>query len=139
LEAAPNTSPYRCRGVRGAITVDYNTRESLLRAARELLEAIIEANQIAPEDIASVFFTTTPDLNAEFPAVATRDLDWANVAMLCGHEMAVPHGLQQCLRVLIHWNTTRTAAEIRHVYLKGAQALRPDRAAISADQHQQEN
>lgn len=118
-----------CRGVRGAISVERNTAEAILEATHELLIALVEANQIDPADIASVWFTTTPDLNAEFPAIAARQLGWMNVAIMCGHEMAVPHGLPLCLRVLIHWNTPLAQHEIQHVYLRAAQSLRPDRAA----------
>lgn len=125
--AAANTHPV-CRGVRGAITVEENTAAAILGATRELLCAIVEANQIEPDDIASVLFTTTPDLNAEFPAVAARQLGWQDAAMMCAHEMDVPHSLKRCLRVLILWNTTRTARDIQHIYLRDATQLRPDRA-----------
>jgi chorismate mutase len=114
------------RGVRGATTVEANSVEAILEATKELLSAMIEANQIDADNVASAFFTTTPDLNAEFPAVAARDMGWDHVALLCGHEMSVPKGLKMCLRVLLHVNTDRAAREIRHVYLRGATALRPD-------------
>jgi chorismate mutase len=117
----------RCLGVRGAITVEANTAEALLAATHELLNAIVENNQIEISDIGSIFFTTTADLNVEYPAVAARRLGWYDVAMMCGHEMAVPHGLARCLRVLVMWNTTRLPHEIQHVYLREAQQLRPDR------------
>jgi chorismate mutase len=115
-----------CRGIRGAITVDANTSQAVLDATAELLTAMIEANSIRPEDVASVIFTATPDLNAEFPALAARCLGWNDVALLCGQEMAVPGSLAMCLRVLLHVNTDKSADEIAHVYLRGAQALRPD-------------
>jgi chorismate mutase len=115
-----------CRGVRGAITVVDNTAEAILDATRELLSTMIEANQIEPDDIGSVFFTTTSDLNAEYPAVAARQFGWEHVALLCSHEMDVPHGLKRCLRILILWNTTRAARDIHHVYLRDAERLRPD-------------
>ncbi len=118
-----------CRGVRGAITVEANTAAAILDAARTLLAALVEANQIKPDDIGSLVFTTTRDLNADYPAVAARELGWHDVAILCTHEMDVPGGLPMCLRVLIHWNTTRRPREIKHVYLRGAQVLRPDRVA----------
>jgi len=117
-----------CRGVRGATTVAENTREAILTATRELLQRMIDANGIHPDEVASVIFTTTRDLNAEFPALAARQLGWHDVALLCGHEMDVPGALPRCIRILIHWNTTKAPAEIRHVYLNGAQELRPDRA-----------
>jgi chorismate mutase len=122
--------PIVCRGVRGATTVEENSREAILAATCELLTLMIEANGIQPDDVASTIFTTTPDLNAEFPAFAARQLGWHDVALLCGHEMAVPGALPRCIRILIHWNTERRADEIVHVYIKGAEDLRPDRANL---------
>ena len=115
-----------CRGIRGAITVDSNTSEAILDATAELLRAMIEANSIRREDVASAIFTTTPDLNAEFPALAARCLGWDDVALLCGQEMGVPGSLAMCVRILLHVNTDRRADQMVHVYLRGAQALRPD-------------
>jgi len=125
---------YACRGIRGATTADENTREAILDATRELLERVIEENGIREEDVASAIFSTTPDLNAEFPAVAARQLGWLDTALFCTHEMAVPGSLALCIRVLIHWNTTRRANEIRHVYIRGAQNLRPERGMPTASQ-----
>ena len=122
----------RCRGVRGATTCDLNTRESILEATHEMLELLIAANGVTPDEIASAIFTTTPDLNAEYPAVAARALGWTDTALLCGHEMAVPGGLPHCIRVLVLWNTERRADEVVHVYIRGAQDLRPDRTAALA-------
>lgn len=116
-----------CRGVRGAITVAHNDAEEILSATRELLQAIIQANHIHPDDIASVYFTTTVDLNATYPALAARQLGWQDVALLCSHEMDVPDSLNRCIRVLIHWNTSKSARDIVHVYLRDAVSLRPDR------------
>ncbi len=115
------------RGIRGATVASANTPEAIRAATRELLEALVAENGVDPEDIASVFFTTTTDLNAEHPALAARQLGWLETALLCGHEMEVPNSLGQCIRVLIHWNTERRPAEIRHVYLHEAIRLRPDR------------
>ncbi len=93
--------------------------------------AIAQANAVDPADLAAAFFTTTPDLTAEFPAAAARQLDWPDVPMLCGHEMAVPahntRALPRCIRVLLLWNTDRPAPAIRAVYLRGAQALEAER------------
>jgi chorismate mutase len=116
-----------CRGVRGATVVAENTREAILAGTRELLQRMIDANGIDPDDVASVIFTTTPDLNTEFPAVAARQIGWHDQALMCGHEMAVPHALDRCIRILIHWNTRKGPREIRHVYINGAESLRPDR------------
>ena len=115
------------RGVRGATTADGNNRESILSATRELLGSMLQANGIAIEDIASVWLTTTDDLNAEYPAVAARELGWTDVALLCGHEMQVPHGLARCIRVLLLWNTDKRQSEVKHIYLRDAVSLRPDR------------
>ncbi|HEY3342553.1 MAG TPA: chorismate mutase [Anaerolineae bacterium] len=115
------------RGVRGATTVQDNTREAILTATLEMLQKLVEANGIQTEDVASVFFSTTRDLNADYPAVAARQLGWTDTALMCTHEMDVPHGLPHCVRVLVHWNTARRADEIVHVYINGADVLRPDR------------
>lgn len=114
------------RGVRGATTVEANSVEAILEATRELLAAMLKANEIDVEYVASAFFTTTVDLNAEFPAVAARDLGWTNVALMCGHEMNKPGGLPMCLRILLHVNTDKPARDIKHIYLRGARVLRPD-------------
>ena len=94
--------PIRCRGVRGAITVEANTAEAIVGATREMLEALIAANGIEPDDVCSLLLTTTPDLTAEYPAVAARQIGWQAVAVMCAHEMAVPHGLPRCIRALLH-------------------------------------
>jgi chorismate mutase len=117
----------RCRGIRGATTVDSNSRAAILEATSELLDRLIEANGVETDDIASALFTTTPDLTAEFPAVAARERGWSDIALMCGHEMNVPGSLRMCLRVLLHVNTERKASELVHVYLRGAAVLRPDK------------
>ncbi|NOY30212.1 MAG: chorismate mutase, partial [Planctomycetes bacterium] len=106
-----------CRGVRGATTVSANDREEILSATRQLLALMIRRNEIDAQDVASAIFTTTPDLDAEFPALAARQLGWLNVPLLCGHEMTVEGGLPLCIRVLIHWNTDRAQDNIHHVYV----------------------
>jgi len=119
-----------CRGVRGATTVDGTSREEILAATAELLQRMVQENGIEPEDVASAMFTTTPDLTAEYPALAARLMGWRDVALLCGHEMAVPGGLDRCVRILLHWNTTLPASGIEHVYIHGAANLRPDRGEL---------
>jgi chorismate mutase len=114
------------RGVRGATTADENSREAILRATRQLLALMIRLNDIEPCDVASAIFSTTLDLNAEFPALAARQLGWLDVPLLCTHEISVPGSLPLCVRVLVHWNTEKSQQEIRHVYLKKAVQLRPD-------------
>lgn len=116
-------------GIRGATTVEANSKEAILAATDELLRAIIEANGVERDEVASVFFSTTPDLDAEFPAVAARNIGWTKVALMCAHEMNVPGSLPMCLRILMHVNTSKTADEIDFVYLRGARALRPDLTA----------
>jgi chorismate mutase len=115
----------QCRGIRGAITVSANNRKSILAATKKLLLKMAEANKIESEDIGAILFTTTPDLNAEFPAAATRELGWpSNLALLCGHEMSVPDALPRCLRVLMLVNTEMGSDEITHVYLGQARNLK---------------
>ncbi len=116
------------RGVRGATIAAANTREAILAATHELLTALIQANDLREPDIASVFFTATPDLNAAFPARAVRELGWTDVALLDAQALRVDGDLPRCIRVLIHWNTERTISELKHVYLHEARNLRPDRA-----------
>ena len=119
-----------CRGIRGATTAAANTREAILEATRDMLARLIEANGLRPDDIASAIFSTTLDLNAEFPAVAARELGWLDTALFCTHEMAVPASLPRCIRVLVHWNTTRRADEVVHIYVREASTLRPERAVL---------
>jgi chorismate mutase len=115
----------QCRGIRGAITVSANNKESILAATEELLKEMAQANSIKVDDIAAIFFTTTSDLNAEFPASATRELGWpSNLALLCGHEMNVPNDLPRCLRILMLVNTKKGPEEITHVYLREAKRLK---------------
>ncbi len=117
---------YRLRGIRGATTVDANTKEAILEATQELLAALIEQNDLDPGDVASAFFSATQDLNAEFPALAARNLGWTHVALTCMAEMYVPGSLQMCIRILMHVNTTKRQDEVKFVYLRNARALRPD-------------
>jgi chorismate mutase len=119
-----------CRGVRGATTADDNTSEAIRKATLELLALMIRRNGIQPEDVASAIFSTTCDLDAEFPALAARQLGWLDVALMCTHELDVPDSLRHCIRILVHWNTDKPAAEIIHIYIKGAAGLRPDRSNL---------
>lgn len=114
------------RGIRGAVRADRNTREAILGATRKLLLVMVEANDVNPDDIASVFLTTTPDLNAEFPAYVVRELGWKTVPLLCAREIDVPHGMSSLVRILIHINTDRRQDQITHVYLGETAKLRPD-------------
>lgn len=115
------------RGIRGAITIDNDNKEAVLSATSELLEAILLANPgLEPQDIGSVLFTVTNDIQSAFPAQAARHLGWDYVPLLCTREIPVPCSLPMCIRVLIHWNTDQPQAGIQHVYLNEAQSLRPD-------------
>lgn len=112
------------RGLRGATTARDNTREAVLEATNELLEKLVEANDLKTDDLAATFFTTSPDLNAEFPAVAARQLGWEYVPLICGHEMNVATGLPLCIRVMILVNTEKRPEEMAHLYLRDAKNLR---------------
>jgi chorismate mutase len=116
------------RGVRGAITVVSNSRDAILAASRRLLEDLVSANGIQPEDVGSVLFSLTGDLNAAHPAEAARQLGWTRVPLFCCQEIPVPDSLPYCIRVLVHWNTKQSQKDIVHVYLEEAVRLRPDLA-----------
>lgn len=113
-----------CRGVRGATCADANTAEAIRDAILELVTCMVEANGIDPDDLASAMFTTTPDLNASFPAEAIRHMGWEFVPMLGAVEMAKPGAPGRCIRVLLMWNTTVGPRDVRHVYLRGTEVLR---------------
>lgn len=116
------------RGIRGATTADADTQAAVIDATTEMLQSISQDNRLDPADIAGVWFTTTRDLTAEFPAVAARRMGWKEVPLLCGHEMEVPRSnprsVARCIRVLILVNTERAASDMRFVYLRGARDLR---------------
>lgn len=114
------------RGVRGAITVERDDATLLLDATERLLHAIVAENDIDSDDIASALFTLTPDLISQFPAAAARRIGWTQVPLLNFTEIGVPGSLPRCIRVLLHVNTEKAQDAIVHVYLDGAQVLRPD-------------
>ena len=115
-----------CRGIRGATTVDNDAVDDILRESKELLQMMIDANGVKPEDVACAIFTTTTDLNAAFPATAARQLGWTDVPLMCSKEIDVPGSLKGCIRILILYNTEKSADDIVHVYVKGASELRSD-------------
>ena len=118
------------RGIRGATTVSADEPDLILEATRELLEAILGANEsMKPEDVASALFTVTEDLASTFPAQAARQMGWSLVPMLCAREIPVPGSLTKVIRVLVHWNTDVPQNEITHLYLRDAVKLRPDLVA----------
>ena len=118
----------RLQGIRGATTVSRNDASEILEATDELLRTLIAANDLQPDDIVSGLFTVTRDLDAAFPARAAEEFGWNIVALLHATEIPVPGSLPKCIRLLVHAYTARTRAEIKHCYLRGATALRPDRA-----------
>jgi chorismate mutase len=118
------------RGIRGATTATANTAEAINEATEELLRELVRLNDLDPSDVACAFFTTTPDLDAEFPAHAARRLGWTQVALLCGPEINVrqpnPRGIAKCIRVLILYNTPRPQEAMRFAYMRGAEAIKAD-------------
>lgn len=114
------------RALRGATTVEHDDAEEIADATRELLTSMIQANEIDLDDVISVLFTTSPDLTATFPAAAARGIGFHTVPLMCASEIDVPGAKRRCIRVLMHTYSTRTRAEMRHVYLRDAQNLRDD-------------
>ncbi len=115
------------RGLRGATTVEQNVAAEILAATSELLQELLSANGITTyEEIVSAVFTTTPDVNAVFPAEAARSLGMSQVPLLCASEIAVPHSMPRCIRILLHVNTDQPQSAMKHVYLREAKRLRPD-------------
>jgi chorismate mutase len=114
------------RALRGAIQVDADEREAILEGTTELITAVLERNGISVDDLISVVFTATPDLTAEFPAYAARLLGFTDVPLLCATEIAVPGSMPRVLRLMAHVETEKPRAELHHVYLRGAAALRRD-------------
>lgn len=118
----------RLRALRGAITVPDNDRDAIVSATSELLDAMISRNDVDGDDLVSMIFTATPDLDAEFPAIAARRLGLAHVPLLCSVELDVVGAMPRCVRVLMHLYTGRGAGELQHVYLREARELRADLA-----------
>lgn len=101
-----------------------NTREEILSATQELLRKMLSANYVDKQSVACMFFSTTADLNAEFPALAARQMGWTDTALMCLQEIPVPGSLGRCIRIMVLFNTEKRAEDIRHVYINGAEALR---------------
>ncbi len=114
------------RAVRGAIQVDADDQEQITSAAAEMLGAVLERNGLTINDLISVFFTATPDLTAEFPAYGARKAGLVDVPLLCAQEIPVAGSMPRVIRLLAHVETERARADVRHVYLRGAAALRTD-------------
>ncbi|OGO75256.1 MAG: chorismate mutase [Chloroflexi bacterium RIFOXYC12_FULL_59_14] len=119
------------RGIRGATTIETDTKDDILSATRELLDAILASNPgLKTDDIAAALFTVTDDIASAYPALAARQMGWDLVPMMCAREIPVKGSLPLCIRVLIHWNTNKQQSEIKHVYLRNAVQLRPDLVAV---------
>ncbi|AQQ53625.1 chorismate mutase [Planococcus lenghuensis] len=117
------------RGIRGAVTVEADRPEEVLAETRALVLEMVNRNNIDPEDVASVIISATHDIKSSFPAKAVRSIEgWTYVPVMCTHEMDVPGALPHCIRVMMHVNTEVQQQEVRHTFLKGAAALRPDLA-----------
>ena len=115
------------RGIRGAITVNANTKEEIRLATVELLNEMLLKNEIKTDDISFAIFTLTSDLNADFPAKYARlDCGFNLIPMMCYQELDVPNSLKMCLRILLNVNTNKSQDKIKHIYLKGASILRGD-------------
>ena len=119
------------RGIRGATTAISNEPEAIRSATKNLLVALTKANALTPNDIAAVIFSSTPDLNAAFPATAARELGWSEVPLFGTQEVECPTGIPLCIRVLILLNTDKSQHEIQAVYQGGAVVLRPDLSATN--------
>ena len=114
------------RGLRGATTVDADTVAQVTERSQELMRELMARNELVEDDIVSVLFTATPDVTSIFPATAVREIGFGAVPLLCAAEIAVPGSMPLCIRVLLHVHTTRSRAEMHHVYLHGAHGLRDD-------------
>ena len=114
------------RAIRGAVQVDANERADILEGTTELVSEVMTRNSLVPGDVISVVFTATPDLNAEFPALAARKIGFHDVPLLCASEIDVPGALPRVVRLLMHVETGKPRAALQHVYLRGAGALRLD-------------
>ena len=126
------------RGIRGAVTVDSNKKEEIIEITKELLIVLQRENNFKIEDIVSVFFSATPDLNAAFPAQAARELGWGRVPLFDMQEIDVPGSLPRCIRILIQINCSKSQQEIRQCYLRGAKILRKDLIKETSDQKEGE-
>lgn len=132
LESSMGTKQMMVRGVRGAISVSRDDADEVLKATRRLLLTIVEQNNIKAEDLASVWLTTTPDIVSCFPAIAARQIGWVDVPLICAHEMSVQGAMPLVIRVMMHWNTTKSQQEIHHIYLGETVKLRPDKVHVPA-------
>ena len=122
------------RALRGAITVDEDDPAEIRRRTIQLLSTLFERNEIASDDLLSIFFTATSDLRALPPAAGARAFGLTEIPLLCAQEMETEGGLERCIRLLIHVETQRPRHELRHVFLRRATTLRPDLAEPGDEQ-----
>lgn len=122
------------RAIRGAITVDADTRDEIAARTTTLLETLYERNQLDHDDVISILFTATQDLASAPPAAAARTFGLVDVPLLCAQEMPVVGSLALCIRLMLHIETDRPKADLRHVFLRGATVLRPELAEPGDDQ-----
>ena len=114
------------RAIRGAVQISGNDRDEILAATTELVTEVMSRNDLSTDDVISVLFTATPDLTAEFPALAARKLGFQEVPLLCASELDVPGAMPRVVRLMMHVETTKPRSALQHVYLRGAAALRLD-------------
>jgi chorismate mutase len=116
----------RIRALRGAITLDADTKEQVIERTARLLQTILERNGASKADLVSIIFTATGDVRSEFPAAAARSIGISDVPLLCARELDVDGAIGLCIRVLVHLYTDKEPSSLRHVYLEGAVPLRTD-------------
>jgi chorismate mutase len=114
------------RAVRGAVQIDADEREAILEGTAELVTEVMTRNELTTDDVISVLFTATPDLTAEFPALAARKIGFHDVPLICATEIDRPGAMPRVIRLMAHVETDRPRSTIQHVYLRGAAALRLD-------------
>jgi len=118
--------PQAVRALRGATTVDADTVEQVTERVRALVQAMLERNGVAKDDLISILFTATDDIHSMFPATAARGIGLGDVPLICARELDVDGGMKRCIRVMMHLVTDRARDELHHVYLEGTRSLRDD-------------
>ncbi len=119
-------SEQRVRAVRGATTVERDTRDEVIGRTKELVRAVVDRNGLEPDDLVSILFTATDDIRSAFPAEAAREAGFTHVPLMCARELGIVDGIERCIRVMVHVHTSLRADELRHPYLHGARQLRTD-------------
>jgi chorismate mutase len=116
----------RVRAIRGATTVEHDTRDEVIARTQELVTAIVTRNGVEDDAMVSIIFTATDDIRSAFPAEAAREAGFTRVPLMCARELAIEGGIERCIRIMLHVYTTLSADELRHPYLHGARQLRTD-------------